>query len=388
MSVSQSLQIEGFIEPKFESLQRAFNALFIEHGETGAAVAVYQNQKLVAHLYGTNQSPNGAWHKSHRVCTMSSSKGPLALCVLLLASRGKLNLDAPVAEYWPEFAQNGKGSITTRHILNHSAGLASIANTKPGDIFDWQTMTQALAAAKPRFAAGEALVYHALTYGHLLGEIICRVDGRMPNAFFQQEIAAPFGIDYALAHSDNQISRNIIPTKQFSPFVLKLMSRWLSKIPHWKWQFFKPCSEHYQPNSDLWRSSEIPAVTGQGTAEGLAKLYAILANKGSLNGKELFSQQWFDTTFKVPPARLEFISKVYWAMQNGFMFNAPDIFPIGPNKHAFGHFGMGGSFGFADLESGLAMAYVTEKYHEPSKHNNTLMGQRAESLINAMYQSI
>ncbi len=387
MEAVQTAQINGFVESGFEPVQQAFSALFTDMGETGAAVAIYQNEQLVTHLYGSNLSPGGRWRENHCVCTMSSGKGPLALCILLLASQGKLDLDAPVASYWPAFSQNGKEHITTRQILSHSAGLASIANIKAGDIFDWQAMTTALATAKPIYPAGQMLVYHALTYGHLLGEIIRRVDGRMPSVFFQQEIAAPFAINYSLKHTDDQVVRDILPSKQFSPFLLKFMSGWLSKIPHWKWQFFKPCNEHYHPNSPAWRDSEIPAVSGQGTAEGLAKLYAILANGGSLKGQTLFEKTRFDSYFQVPTAQLEQISKVHWAIGSGLMFNAPEIFPIGPHKQAFGHFGMGGSFGFADPASNLSMAYVTEKYHQPSKHNKTLMGLRAESLIKALYQT-
>ena len=381
-------QLRGICHPQFRPLAQAFEKCFSQLNETGAALCVYHRGELVVDLYGSHRSINGLWRANDRVCTMSASKGPLALCVHILAEKQQLSLSDKVSKYWPEFAQNGKEDVRISQLLNHSAGLPIIGNCRSGDIFNWCAMTRAIEEAPLIFPAGERMVYHALTFGHLVGELIRRVDGRMPSDFFHQEISQPFDIDYDLRHIDHQPTRDINDDGQFSRLSLWLCSKLVPLIPHWKMQYFRPCDHHYHPNSPKWKNCEFPAVSGQGSAKGLAKLYAFLANGGELNGKRLCQESTVKQIVQNSMKAQEVTTKQLWHMGAGFMINSPELVSFGSSVNSFGHMGMGGAVGFADPENQLAFAYVTEKYHKPNKQDKSMSGQRLQSLITASYQCL
>ncbi|HBR96646.1 MAG TPA: hypothetical protein DD979_04620 [Gammaproteobacteria bacterium] len=381
-----TIQLDGDAADRFTPLADEFRSLLRAHGETGAAIAVYQGGERVVDMYGSHGSTQGEWHADDRVCTMSACKGPLALCVHLLHERGALSLDDPVAQYWPAFDNNGKGAITVAMLLNHTSGLPIVREVSYGNVFSWSTMCEALAATSPEFPPGERLVYHAITFGHLVGELIRRVDGRMPSVFFDEEIAQPLGIEYALRFRSSDRIRAIAPNARYSGLPLWLYSRVFSLLPSWKMQFFKPCSTAYHPNSAQWARSEVPAVTGQGSARGLAKFYAFLAGDGRLAGDTLCSPSTVAQLRQCSVEALEASSGLPWRMGAGFMLNSPEFCSFGPNPNSFGHMGMGGAAGFADPDAALSFAYVTEQYHHPNKHDKSVSGQRLQRLVEALYR--
>ena len=382
------IQVEGHCDPEFSALMDCFTENLRCYGETGAAVTVFHRERVVANIYGSHGSQNGFWQSSHRVCTMSCCKAPLALCLHLLAERGKISLDAAVCEYWPEFAAQGKDQVKVSQVLNHTSGLPSINNVVAGDIFNWQRMVNALSNSKLVFEPGKQLSYHALTFGHLVGELIRRVDGRMPADFFHQEISQPFAIDYDLRHFPEQNIRAINSNSEFKPLTMWFYSRLARVIPHWKMQYFRPCNGDYHPNSTSWKSSEIPAVTGQGSALGLAKMYAFLAGGGCYGGQRLCQQKTVDRLRQLSVAQKEATTGQQWRMGLGFMLNSPEFVRLGPSMNTFGHVGMGGATGFADPDNQLSFAYVTEHYHQPNKQDKSMTGQRLTRLISACYQGL
>lgn len=381
-------QLEGDCHPDFLPLLEVFRENFLAYGESGAALTVYLQDKPVVNLYGSHGSHNGHWQSEDRVCTMSCSKAPLALCLHLLMEKGQAAPDDKVARHWPEFAQNGKDHVSIRQLLNHTAGLPVIRNCNNGDIFNWQRMVTALEQAPLVFPAGQKIVYHALTFGHLVGELIRRIDGRMPGDFFHQEISVPFGIEYDLRAFPEHHIRSIAPHPQFRPLPLWLFSKLPMILPGWKMQYFRPCNQHYHPDSESWRASEIPAVTGQGSAAGLARLYAFLANQGALGGQELCQPQTVQRLMSISAEGTEQTSGKHWRMGQGFMLNSPELVAFGDNPRCFGHMGMGGATGFADPDIGLAFAYVTEKYHHPGRKDKSMAGKRLNRLISACYNTV
>ncbi len=381
-------QLDGKCDARFAQLAETFVENFSLRGDTGAAVAVYLRGKKVVDLYASNQSPNGLWQASDRICTMSSCKAPLAFCLLLLIERDQLHLDASISSYWPEFVANGKSSVTVKHLLTHTAGLAIIRNCQSGDLFNWQKMTQAIAAAKPMHPPGEALYYHALTFGHIAGELIRRIDGRMPSEFFHQEISVPHDIAYDLSHLPGQYVRKTPAIAQFNKFALWFYSQLPRFVPYWKMQFFRPCNSDYQPNSEAWRSSEFPAVSGQGSARGLANFYAFLATKGVLDGEQLCSQKSVAELSYPHVSACEQATQQHWRMGLGFMLNSPEFISFGPGENTFGHAGMGGSIGFADPDEQLSFAFVTEHYHQLTRHDKSMEGQRLRLLIDNCYSCL
>lgn len=377
------IQLESKFEPEFKALVEAFKENFLHHGETGAAIAVYQKGELVVNAYGSHRSPNGIWRQEDRVCTMSACKAPLAFCIHLLVERGVLNLDAYITEYWPEFASHGKAEIKLAHLLNHSSGVAIVDRVKAGDVFDWQAMISALEQTKPLHKPGEKIVYHAVTYGHLLGELIRRVDGRTPAQFFRQEVAEPLHLNYALSHLDDGKTRRVDEGKT-SPRMLWFYANVMAKLPHWKLKYFAPCGPDYSPNTQAWRQSEAPAVTGEGSALGLAQFYAMLINQGNWQQRRICRAQTVKNFISATIEGQEQAMGMHWRMASGVMLNSPDMVSFGANPNAYGHAGMGGSIGFADPARELAFAYVTEKYHQPNKADKSMGGRRLERLIAAL----
>jgi len=193
------MEIQGSCDPKFQSVKQEFERNFRERGEVGASVCVTVQGKTVVDLWGgvTRTDTKTPWKEDTLSVVFSSTKGATAICMHILASRGTLDLDAPVAKYWPEFAQAGKEKIPVKMLLNHQAGLPAVRAPLPqGAYANWELMVNALAKEEPFWEPGTRNGYHALTMGWLLGEVLRRVSGKSLGAFFQDEIAKPLGLDF------------------------------------------------------------------------------------------------------------------------------------------------------------------------------------------------
>ena len=196
---SQPMHIHGFCDPRFEPVREAFAQNFRDHNEVGAAVAVARQGKLVVDLWAGHQDAAKSlpWVENTIVNVWSIGKALVAICLLRLVEQGKVELDAPVARYWPEFAQAGKAAITVRTLMSHQAGLQAVRKPLPPgyNLTNWDGMCAELAAQEPWWEPGTRFGYHTNTFGFLIGEIIRRVDGRRPAQYLQDELARPLGID-------------------------------------------------------------------------------------------------------------------------------------------------------------------------------------------------
>src|SRR5262245_14142719 len=208
---------EGFCAPQFEPVRDAFVANFTAGNEVGASVCVTQNGVPVVDLWGGEAVKGGApWQRDTIVNVYSTTKTMAAISVLVLADRGAVDLDAPVARYWPEFAQNGKEGVLVRHVMSHSAGLSGFdpALRGPEALYDWDGIVRGLAAQKPWWTPGDGSGYHALTQGFLQGEIVRRVTGKSIGKFFREEIAGPLGADFHIglpAEHDSRVAELVAP---------------------------------------------------------------------------------------------------------------------------------------------------------------------------------
>lgn len=193
------IEISGEVASGYEPVRDAFRANFDKHGDVGAAFSLYVRGEKVVDLWGgvADATTGRPWAEDTLQLVYSTTKGATAICAHVLAQSGALDLDAPVAEYWPEFAAEGKGTIPVRWLLSHRSGLPTVdAHLTPADVIEWQPIVAALAAQKPYWEPGTAHGYHALTYGWLVGEVVRRVDGRSLGRFFADEVAAPLGLDF------------------------------------------------------------------------------------------------------------------------------------------------------------------------------------------------
>jgi CubicO group peptidase (beta-lactamase class C family) len=385
------MDIQGSCNPKFHAVRQEFERNFRERGEVGASVCVTVRSQVVVHLWGgTARVDTGVpWTEDTVSLVFSSTKGATALCAHILASRGLLDLDAPVARYWPTFAQAGKTDLTVKMLLNHQAGLPALRNPLPEDAFyDWELMVAALEQEAPFWEPGTRNGYHGLTFGWLVGEVIRRISGKSLGTFFQDEVAKPLGLDFWIGLPEPLEARvaPMIPgdADSQSPF-FEAMAEPASPQAL---LFHNTGGYMTRPDYDarVAHAAEIGAAGGITNARGLAGMYAPLA----CGGKALVSR---DTV-----ARMAAVSS---ATGQDAVLLFPTRFSLGFEKavdnrrqppglqdsiilseDAFGHDGFGGSIGFADPKAEMSFGYTMNKMGTMG------LDERGQNLIDAVYCSL
>ena len=357
------IYIEGDCEKRFAPVRDVFARSF-ETGEIGAAVCVTLAGRAVLDLWGGHRDAarTRAWTRDTLVNVYSTTKGMTAICANRLVETKRLDLDAPVAHYWPEFAAEHKERIPVRWLLCHKAGVAALREDVPAAArFDWKYWTEALAAERPWWEPGTQHGYHALTFGQLVGEIVQRVDGRSLGRYFREELALPLALDFHIglaAEHDARVAE-ILPAPPSppgapNPFLAarKQPRSLVGRV------FSNPTFEPNDVNTRAWRAAELPAVNGHGTARGLARIYGALAMDGVLDGERVLSPEQIvranSEEARGPDAVL---TPLHTRFGLGFMLTQPMI-PFGPNPRSFGHPGAGGSIAFADPDAQLGFAYT------------------------------
>jgi CubicO group peptidase (beta-lactamase class C family) len=282
-------EIHGHADPRFAGVRDAFAANFARGEDVGASVAVTLGGELVVDLWGghADAAKTRPWQRDTIVNVYSTTKTMTALCALLLADRGELDLAQKVAHYWPEFAANGKAGITVAQLLAHSAGLSGFAEpVAAADLYDWDKATALLAAQAPFWAPGTAIGYHAITQGYLVGEVVRRITGKSLGTFFRDEIAGPLGADFHIglaASEDDRVAELLPPPPGGS--IADITSRPLTVN-----MATNPPVNPRDTRSRAWRAAEIPAANGHGNARSVALVQALLANGGVVGGKRLLSE--------------------------------------------------------------------------------------------------
>ncbi|MBI3675038.1 MAG: beta-lactamase family protein [Proteobacteria bacterium] len=379
-----TIPFDGTCDPKFVRVREAFENNFVAHGEPGAAVAVSLHGKPVVDIWGgwKDRARTQPWQRDTLVNFFSVSKALCTVCVLRLVESGQLDLDAPVANYWPEFAQGGKQAITTRQVLSHRAGLPAIRETlQDGAMLDWALMTGALARTKPWWEPGTAHGYHVNTFGFLAGEIVRRICGKSIGAALREEIAKPLDAD---VHIGLPLSEHARAAEYLWPASSGAAQGMPDADQEMRWKtYWNPpgFSGAGWVNTPQWRSAEIPSTNGHGTARGVARFYSALASGGAIDGVHILSKGTLKAATVEHSAGFDLINQRPSRFGLGFQLTQPER-PLGPNPGAFGHFGAGGSLGYCDPEAGIAFAYVTNDMG-PRWQN-----PRNRALIDAVYASL
>jgi CubicO group peptidase (beta-lactamase class C family) len=357
------VRIQGYFDLKFEALKDAFAALFDEPQERGMALCVQVAGETVVDLWAGVADKDGlqAWHSDTILNLYSCTKTFTAVTVLQLVGEGKLELDAPVARYWPEFAAAGKDTITLRHVLSHQAGLPALRHMLPAEaLYDWQTMTTALAAEQPWWALGEGHGYAPITYGWLVGEVLRRVEGCGPGEAIVARTAKPLGLDFHVGLADEEFDRVAIISRGKGNFgdaaSQRLFMTMMSEPTGMSARAFtNPPSIMTSTNKPEWRRMQQPAVNGHGNARSLAGFYS-----GLLDGRLLDSELLAELTREHAVGDDKtLLTATRFGL--GCMLDQPQVsnatYGMGPR--AFGHPGAGGSIGFADPERDVAFGFVT-----------------------------
>jgi CubicO group peptidase (beta-lactamase class C family) len=357
-------EIEGRCDPRFNAVRDAFAANFEAGREVGASFAVTVDGELVVDVWGgyADAAKTRPWESDTIINVFSTTKAMAALCAHILVDRGQLDLDAPVARYWPEFAQAGKERITTRHVLSHAAGLAGIRQPLATEaLYDWNRMTEALAAETPWWEPGTAHGYHALTYGYLIGEIVRRITGKTLGAFFREDVAERLGADFHIGLPESEDFRvaELVPA---SDEEVERAGAWAPIDPDTlpgKVVGNPPLRAEFA-NRPEWRRAEIPAANGHGNARSVARIMALLACGGRLDGVELLKERTIEQAIEEQSYANDLVLgfRMRWGL--GFMLTSRQL-PVGPNPRTFGHGGWGGSLGFADPDARVGWAYIMNK---------------------------
>ena len=381
---------EGTCDPRFAALREAFERNFAERGDWGAAVCVYVDGARVVDCWGghADAARTRAFGPDTIVSVASTTKGMVALCAHMLAERGKLHLDAPVARYWPEFAAAGKQDIPVRWLLSHRAGLPAIRRALPAEaLFDWEAMTGALAETAPWWTPGVGHGYHAITFGHLVGEVIRRAAGRTVGTFLREEVTAPLGADFFIgvpAEADGRAAEVLAPPPPGEPTIWDTILADPESVSGRT--FLNPPRTPNLINTRAWRAAEIPGANGHTSARGVARVYAALARGGELDGVRLLEPAAIDRAIEEQSRGRDTVLTLPTRFASGFMLGMPGgIFNCGPGRRTFGHPGQGGSIGFADPDAHIGFGYVTNQYVTgTAKYPD----RRVLSLVDAVYAAL
>ena len=382
---------EGSCDPKFRRVREVFEENFEKRREVGAAVALTVDGKQVVDLWGgyADKARTRPWTRDTIVNVYSTTKGLTAICAHRLAGEGKLDFDAPVAKYWPEFAQAGKAKMPVRYLLGHRAGLPAVRKPlSPEALFEWDTMCAALAEQEPWWEPGTRHGYHAVTFGWLVGELVRRISGaKSLGTYFRDEIARPLGIDCHIgldAAHDGRVA-GMINSPPPPPDQPNIFAEVMNNPESVTAKAFANPPTMMRPgvvNSREWRGAELGAANGHTTARALARLYGALSRGGEVDGLRVMKASEIARCYEEQSYGRDEVLTISTRFSLGFMMSQPDAM-LGPNPHSFGHPGAGGSLGFADPDAKIGFGYTMNQMAA-----GILIDPRATALIDAAYQSL
>lgn len=377
-------EIHGACDPRFEAVRTAFRSNFDSGQEQGASVVVTLDGVPVVDLWAGRADGGGErpWERDTIVNVWSTTKTMAATCMLMLADRSALDLDSPVATYWPEFASHGKDGVTVAQVLGHTAGLPGwVPAIDPDLLVDHDRATAALINQPTWWTPGTASGYHAVSQGFLENEIVRRVTGRTLGTFFREEVAEPLGADFHIGlpeSEDGRVAEIIAP----GPNAMAEASAALDPTSVAARALLSCPLTGSEPNTRAWRAAEIPAAGGTGNARAVARVHSALANGGTVDGVKLLSTEGVGRIFVERCHQVDQVLGVRMRLGTGFgLMN--DVVPLSPNPRSCFWGGWGGSIAVIDLDARLSIAYVMNRMA------GGLVGDvRGAMLVFAAYQSV
>ncbi|MFM5923189.1 MAG: serine hydrolase domain-containing protein [Novosphingobium sp.] len=375
MSDTAEIVIGGTCAERFARVREVFETNFAKNDEIGASFAVTLNGDMVVDLHGgwADAERSRPWTADTVVNVWSTTKGVHAACFAMAADRGLFSYDQPVADFWPEFAAEGKGAVTVGQLLSHQAGLCGFTSpASEPDVLQGSAAAARLAAQAPIWAPGSASGYHALSIGILGTELFRRIEGRRIRQFVAEEIAGPLGVDFTVGLPEGEEHRcaELIPPPASPVDPSTFTAAQIAALGN------PPLRAPFAMTPE-WRAADLPSAGGHGTARALASIYAkLIAPEGGLVSPATLAQA---TAQQIRNADLVLGIECDWAA--GFLRNSSGVF--GPVAATFGHTGWGGSFAVADPESGITMAYTMNRMDA-----NLRDDARAKALIAAVYSAL
>ncbi len=375
------MKIEGFCDERFARVRDAFEANFAERGDVGACFALTLEGEYLVDLWGGHQDAarTRLWQEDTIINVYSTTKTMTFLCALLLADRGELDLQAPVAEYWPEFVANGKEEVRVSQCLSHSAGLPGFSRSlSPDELYDWDLCCADLAGQATWWEPGTQSGYHAITQGYLIGEIVRRITGRSIGTFFREDIAEPLGADFHIGVDARHFPRisELIPAVEIAPILQMDPESITGRV------FAGLDITPETTRSTGWRQAEIPAANGHGNARSVVRAQTVLANGGTAFGVELLSASGCSRALEQQTDGMDAVLGLPIRFAMGYALPT-DAVPVSPNANTLWWGGAGGSTITVDTDAHLCFSYVMNQM------DNYIVGDpRGSSLAAAVYDSL
>ncbi|MGX7896265.1 serine hydrolase domain-containing protein [Tsuneonella sp. HG222] len=394
-----SYALRGRYDERFRPAVEAFCENFRQEEELGAGCSVVLDGETVVDLWGgwADAARSQEWDEHTTVCMMSVAKGVTGIAFNMLIDRGLVDPDRPIAQYWPEFAQNGKQNITVRMAVDHTAGIPVLTDDvmTPGGFFDYEGYIRALEVQHPLWQPGTRAAYHVHNQGFLLGEIMRRVTGMTVGPFLKENVTGPLHAEYYIGGMDEQQQAHVaevLPNTGARLFAAKDTAMpeqpttpegWQDGAVLRKFAFLQNPNEpwHTTMNSPIWRTCEIASGSGHGNARGVARIYG--ATVGAVDGVDLLSDAQLEAMITERHNQTELLQERPYHQANGVLLNTPAAVYMGPNMRSFGHHGLGGSIGFGDPDAKLGFSYCCNQMHAVGDN-----GPRARRLIDAVYSAL
>jgi CubicO group peptidase (beta-lactamase class C family) len=353
--------IGGTCDDRFSALRQAFAAGLDGPSELGASVAVTVDGELVVDMWGgwADADRTRPWERDTIVNVWSTTKTMLTLAALLLVDRGELDVYAPVAKYWPEFAANGKDGIEVRHLMAHTSGVSGWAQpVAVEDLYDWPKSTAMLAAQPPWWEPGTASGYHALNQGHLVGEVVRRITGKLPGDFIRDELTEPLGADFhvGLDLADFDRVSDVIPPP---PLPIDIRELDPDSLP--VKTLAGPFVHARVANTAAWRTAQIPAASGHGNARSVARIQSVVACGGTLDGRRYLSPDTIELIFDQQSDGVDLVLGEHLRFGIGYGLTPTPTLPHLPDRKICFWGGYGGSSVIADLDNRAVFSYTMNK---------------------------
>ena len=375
------MEIRGHCDERFSAVRDAFEANFLADEELGASAAVTVEGQYVVDLWACKRNHNGdPWEKDTIVNVYSTTKTMASICILMLADRGVIDFEAPVADYWPEFARNGKDSVLVRHVMTHQTGCSGFPRpVTPEELYDHDLMADLLAGMQPWWEPGTAPGYHAVTQGTLQAELLRRVDGRTIGTFFRDEVTGPLNADFHIGlplSEGHRVAQLDVPQGGIDQIVEGQPDSIALRT-------FRSCRlDGTETETDEWRRAEIPAAGGIGNARSISRVHSAIACGGTIDGITLMNPETIEAALERQTFDRDLVLGLNVPYGTGFGINHERI-PLTPSDRTLYWFGWGGSMGVMDLDERMTISYAMNKMA------GGLVGDaRAFNLIAATYAAI
>ena len=375
--------LEGTCDERFDAVRRALAGNVESGQELGASIVLDLDGDVVADIWGgfCDEARTVPWQRDTITNVWSTTKTVTSLAALMLVDRGQLDVDAPVAQYWPEFAAAGKQDVLVRHLLSHTSGVSGLDQPAVvADLYDWDKSTARFAAQAPWWEPGTASGYHALNFGHLIGEVLRRITGTSLRQFVADEIAGPLGADFQIGAAESDWPRiaDVIPPPPL-PFDLEAIGMDSPTVK----TLTGPAADASNANTPGWRRADIGAANGHGNARSVARILSVISRGGEVDGVRLLSPETIDLIFREQINGIDVVLGVPLRFGIGYGLQQLDTLPYVPDDKICFWGGWGGSVIIMDVGRRMTISYMMNKMGP-----GIIGSDRSEQYVRAVYDAL